>query len=173
MDVKFEINFKILGSFLLVAASAFIANQFFVKSLKTENSRQVANIFERNSADQINWENRRAIELSKEELVSKAEKPSWIDELAFEYLAGKYDLKQSDGLITDINLKDNVLGQRFDTQQFLDQYARRMIEFKTFKITHIDSNIEVADLFSDQGVRVGSMTIKRDSDSRVMNIKVE
>ena len=48
-----------------------------------------------------------------------------------------------------------------------------MIEFKSFKITHIDSNIEVADLFSDQGVRIGSMTIKRDSDSRVTNIKVE
>lgn len=166
-------KFKILGSFLLIAASAFVANQFFVKSLKTENSREIANIFERNSADQISWENRRALELSKEDLVSKTEKPSWIDELAFEYLAGKYDLKQRDGSVTEINLKENVLGQRFDTQQFLDQYAHRMIEFKNFKITHIDSNVEVADLFSDQGVRVGSMTIKRDSDSRVMTIKVE
>ncbi len=166
-------NIKIVCSFLLVVTSAFIANQFFVKSLKTENSREIANIFERNSSDQINWENRRALELSKENLVSRAEKPSWIDELAFEYLAGKYELKQSDGLITDIKLKENVLGQRFDTQQFLDQYARKMIEFKTFKITHIDSNVEVADLFSDQGVRIGSMTIKRDSDSRVTTIKVE
>ena len=166
-------NIKIVCSFLLVVTSALIANQFFVKSLKTENSREIANIFERNSSDQINWENRRALELSKENLVSRAEKPSWIDELAFEYLAGKYELKQSDGLITDIKLKENVLGQRFDTQQFLDQYARKMIEFKTFKITHIDSNVEVADLFSDQGVRIGSMTIKRDSDSRVTTIKVE
>lgn len=171
--MKFEINFKILGSFLLVVTTAFVANQFFVKSLKAENSRQVANIFERNSVDQINWENRRALELSNEDLVSKSEKPSWIDELSFEYLAGKYEFKQNDGLITDIVLKDNVLGQRFDTQQFLDQYARRMIEFKSFKITHIDSNVEVADLFSDQGVRVGSMTIKRDSDGRVTTIKVE
>lgn len=166
-------NFKILGSFVLVAISAFVANQFFVKSLITENSREIANIFERNSTDQINWENRRALELSKENLVSRPEKPSWVDELAFEYLAGKYELKHSDGLITDIKLKDNVLGQRFDTQQFLDQFARKMIEFKSFKITHIDSNVEVADLFSDQGVRIGSMTIKRDSDSRVTNIKVE
>ena len=166
-------NIKILGSFLLVVVSAFVANQFFVNKLKSENSREIANIFERNSSDQINWENRRALELSKETLVSRAEKPSWIDELAFEYLAGKYELKQSDGLITDINLKENVLGQRFDTQQFLDQYARKMMEFKSFKITHVDSNVEVADLFSDQGVRIGSMTIKRDSDSRVTNIKVE
>lgn len=168
-----RLNIKIIGSFSLVVISAFVANQFFVKSLKAENSREIANIFERNSSDQINWENRRALELSKENLVSRAEKPSWIDELAFEYLAGKYELTQNDGLITDIKLKENVLGQRFDTQQFLNQYARKMIDFKTFKITHIDSNVEVADLFSDQGVRIGSMTIKRDSDSRVTTIKVE
>ena len=167
-------NMKIIGSFVLVVTTAFIANQFFVKSMESsDKSRGIANIFERNSADQINWERKRALEISKENLISQNEKPSWVDELAFEYLAGKYDFKQHNGTITDIDLKENVLGQRFDTQQFLDQFAKKMVSFTTFKITHVDANVEVADLFSDQGSRVGSMTIKRDSDSRVTQIKVE
>lgn len=167
-------NMKIIGSFVLVAATAFIANQFFLKSMETsEKNRDVANIFERNSQDQINWEQRRALEIAKEDLVSQNEKLNWMDQLAFEYLAGKYEFKHNDGLVTNIDLKENVLGQRFDTQQFLDQFAKKMINFKTFKITHVDSNVEIADLYSDQGARVGSMTIHRDSDSRVTQIKVE
>ena len=167
-------NMKIIGSFVFVTVTAFIANQFFLKSMATsEKNRDVANIFERNSQDQINWEQRRALEIAKEDLVSQNEKPNWMDQLAFEYLAGKYEFKHNEGMITTIDLKENVLGQRFDTQQFLDQYAKKMMNFKTFKITHVDSNIEIADLYSDQGSRVGSMTIRRDSDGRVTQIKVE
>ena len=167
-------NMKIIGSFVLVAVTAFMANQFFLKSMESsDKNRDIANIFERNSQDQINWEQRRALEITKENLVSQNEKPNWMDQLAFEYLAGKYDFKQNDGLITNIDLKENVLGQRFDTQQFLDQYAKKMMNFKSFKITHVDSNVEIADLYSDQGSRVGSMTIRRDSDTRVTQIKIE
>jgi hypothetical protein len=165
---------KIVGSFLLVAVTAFIANQFFLKSMEaSEKNRDIANIFERNSQDQINWEQRRALEIAKDDLVSKSEKPNWMDQLAFEYLAGKYEFKITDGIIKFIDLKENVLGQRFDTQQFLDQYVKKMLDFSSFKITHVDSNVEIADLYSDQGSRVGSMTIHRDSDSRVTQIKVE
>jgi hypothetical protein len=167
-------NTKLLGSFVLVLIMGIVGNQVFIRAMQPEGGdREIANIFDRNSSEQMNWERQRALEISKSDLISQSQAPSWVDKLAFEYLAGKYNLKVAKGQISTIELKDNVLGQRFDTQEFLDKFGLELSPFTNFKITHIDSNIEVADLFNQQGARVSTIRIIRDSDSRVTKISVE
>ena len=166
-------NTKLFGSFALVVVMGVVGNQVFVLAMKSSGDREIANIFDRNSSEQINWEHQRALEISKTDLISHSESPSWIDRLSFEYLAGKYNLKIENGQVSSIELKESVLGQRFDTQDFLDKFGLELSPFSTFKITHIDSNIEVADLFNKQGARVSSIRINRDSDGRVTKISLE
>lgn len=166
-------NTKLFGSFALVLIMGVVGNQVFVLAMKSSGDREIANFLDRNSSEQINWEQQRALEISKTDLISQPESPTWIDRLAFEYLAGKYNLKIENGQLLKIELKESVLGERFDTQEFLDKFGVELSPFSTFKITHIDSNIEVADLFNKQGARVSSVRFKRDSDGRVTQISIE
>ncbi len=169
-----NLSMKIILSFVVVIASAFLTHHFFISKLSESQNRDVANFGERNSAHQIQWEHQMADELAQNRSgVQVAVRPNWQDQLAYEFFMGQYDISLSGGAIQKITLQKEMRGVPLSTDQFIKKYGHQLKEFTSFKRQQVNSQTEMVDLFNKSGHPAGHFQIIRNDEGRVVELVVQ
>jgi len=163
-----------MGSLLFVIATAFISYQFFISKLQAKD-RQVASFGERNSSDQIKWEQNVAQELSNADAISvqTPTKINWQDSFLYEYLRGQYTISLKKGSIYSIKVQDQKLGLKLDISAFMSAYARNMKEFSDYEVKVIDAKTDQVDLKDRAGQLTGHFIFTKDDQGLVTEITVK
>lgn len=168
-------NTKIIFSLATVLVTAFLTHYFFISKID-ETGREVAAFSERNNPQQIKWEQTVAEELSKKSNGQKLQnsvKPSWQDQLAYEFFRGQYDISVDDGQINKISLQNSMDGVNFTADEMIEKFGHQLKSFSTYKKNQISAKTESVNLFNDQGVVVGSFEIVRADDGRVLEFLIK
>jgi hypothetical protein len=163
---------KIILSFVFVIAISFVTHYFFVERIETKD-RELASFAERSSVPQIKWEQKIAEELSSSATTQGAVKPSWQDLMVYEYLAGQYDVVVKQGHIEKMQLQPSMSGVKFQTQEFIEKYVRKMKTFSRYQTEFQNSNSEVIEFFDQQGASAGRLKIDRDDKGLVQVISLQ
>ena len=164
---------KILLSLAFVIGTAFVTQQFFVSRLQ-EKDREVASYGERNSVQQIKWEQNLAKDLSSGKV--KTQMPSqlsWQDVFVYEFLRGQYNLTLRQGHIEKITLQDQQEGFSIDEHQFMSDYGQKMKIYSKYDIKKIDDKSDLVELKDAAGQSAGSFLFNRNDQGRVTEIVVQ
>lgn len=158
----------------LAAVTQFFVTQKFSNQTSSDSQgRQVANLGERNSTEQIRWEQKVAEELSAQSLQSSL-RPNSQDQLVYEYFMGQYNVNVENGLIKKLVLQDNMNGVNFETESFLKQYGQVLKPYAKYSIIeNAGSGSEEIRLFNQAGERSGTLFIQRNEQGRVTEVSVE
>lgn len=169
-----NLNMKIILSFVVVIASAFLTHHFFISKLGDSQNRDLASFAERNSAHQIQWEHQVAGELAQNKAnVQVAVRPNWQDQLAYEFFMGQYDISLSSGQIQKITLQKSMRGVPLSTDQFIKKYGHQLKEFSSYKRQQVNTQTEMVDLFDKTGQSAGRFQIIRNDEGRVVELAIQ
>lgn len=164
---------KIFTSLVGVIAIAFTTHYFFVSHIE-DNDREVASFGERNSVDQIKWEQNLARDLAagkvKTQLPSQV---SWQDVFVYEFLRGQYNISMKQGQIEKITLQDQQEGSVIDINQFMKDYGSKIKNFTKFEVKKIDAKQEIVELTDSSGGNAGAFLFNRNDQGRVVEITVQ
>ena len=165
---------KIILSLSLVVVTAFLTHQFYILKLnKNEAGRDLATFSERNSDQQIKWEQNIAQELSNsKEHVQMAVKPNWQDQMSFEFLQGQYDVVSAHGQIQKLILQSAKSGVVFDSKDFMSQFGPQIKFYESYQISK-NLNRETVSLYDKVGQSAGSLEITRDEKGHVTEVLIK
>lgn len=164
---------KIFLSLVAVIAIAFATHYFFVNHIE-ENDREVASFGERNSVEQIKWEQNLARDLAagkvKTQLPSQV---SWQDVFVYEFLRGQYNISLKEGQIDRITLQDQQEGFAIDVNQFMKDYGSKIKKFSKFEVKKVDAKQDIVELSDASGHDAGAILINRNDLGRVTEIVIQ
>lgn len=164
---------KIFLSLVCVIAIAFCTHYFFVNHMN-DNERGVASFGERNSVEQIKWEQNLARDLAEGKV--KTQMPSqlsWQDVLVYEYLRGQYNISMKQGQIEKITLQEQHEGFAIDIDQFMKEYGPKLKNYSKFEIKKTDAKQDVVELLDASGHDAGAFLFNRNDQGRVTEIVVQ
>lgn len=164
---------KIFVALVGVIAIAFATHYFFVQHIE-ENDREVASFGERNSAEQIKWEQSLARDLATGKVKTQlASQVSWQDIFVYEFLRGQYNISVKQGQIDRITLQEQHEGFAIDVNQFMKDYGSKIKNFSKFEIKKIDSKQDIVELLDASGSNAGTFLFNRNDQGRVTEIVVQ
>lgn len=167
---------------LVVVASAVAINEFIISSTenqpKDEQNRAVASFGERFEPEQIKWEQELAKTISKEAgktLIGV--KPNLDEKFLFEVLAGKYEATLVEGKLLKISLMPNQTALALDTDHLIKNYSSVFKYATSFERLGTEVGNEAGNenlvLKNTAGKSLGTVTILRDDQGRVINIEIQ
>lgn len=139
-----------------------------------DNERGVASFGERNSVEQIKWEQNLARDLAEGKV--KTQMPSqlsWQDVLVYEYLRGQYNISMKQGQIEKITLQEQQEGFAIDIYQFMKEYGPKLKKYSKFEIKKTDAKQDVVELLDASGHDAGAFLFNRNDQGRVTEIVVQ
>lgn len=164
---------KIFLSLVAVIAIAFATHYFFVSHIE-ENDREVASFGERNSAEQIKWEQNLARDLAAGKVKTQlGSQVSWQDVFVYEFLRGQYNISLKQGQIDRITLQEQHEGFAIDVNQFMKDYGSKIKNYSKFEIKKIDPKKDVVELTDSSGHDAGAFLFNRNDQGRVTEIVVQ
>lgn len=164
---------QIILSLVGVVATALITQNLFIAKMN-EKDRAVASFGERNSQEQIKWEQNLARDLSAQG--AQAQLPtqvSWQDVLVYEVLKGQYQVSFKQGTLDKVILQDNQEGVQIDTEKFMKEFAPKIKKFSKFEIKKGEGPQEIIELQDSLGQSAGSFNFIKNDQGRVTEITVQ
>lgn len=164
---------KIFVSLVGVIAVAFATHYFFVKHIE-EQDRDVASFGERNSVDQIKWEQNLARDLAEGKVKTQlSSQVSWQDVFVYEFLRGQYNISLKQGQIDRITLQEQHEGFAIDVNQFMKDYGAKIKNYSKYEVKKIDAKQDVIVLQDASGHDAGAFLFNRNDQGRVTEIVVQ
>lgn len=164
---------QVFVSLVAVIVIAFVTHYFFVQHIE-ENDREVASFGERNSVEQIKWEQNLARDLAAGKVKTQlSAQVSWQDVFLYEFLRGQYNVALKEGQIERITLQGQQEGFAIDIAQFMNEYGSKIRTFTKFEIKKIDEKQDVVQLKNASGQDVGAFLFSRNDLGRVIEIIVK
>lgn len=164
---------KIFVALVGVIAIAFATHYFFVKNIE-DKEREVASFGERNSAEQIKWEQNLARDLSAGKVKTQlGSQVSWQDVFVYEFLRGQYNVSVKQGQIDRITLQEQHQGFAIDVNQFMKDYGSKIKNFSKFEVKKVDPQQDIVELIDASGHDAGAFLFNRNDQGRVTEIVVQ
>ncbi|MCC2679330.1 MAG: hypothetical protein K0R29_1906 [Pseudobdellovibrio sp.] len=160
---------------VVVAAGAVTVNELIMRAGNKEQNREVASFGERYVPEQIKWEQELAKTVSQN--VGKTQigaKPSISDKFLYEALEGRYNAEVVNGNILKISLRDSNDPVALDVQSAIKKYGavfKNSTGFSTVKSA--DGTTEDITLQDNNGKQMGTVSVKRTAEGRVLNIEIK
>ena len=152
-----------------------MVNEFIIRAGTKDKDREVASLGERFAPEQIKWEQELASAVAKD-ANSKTligARPSLNEKFLFEALEGKYEAQVVDGKLLKISLIQNMLPLELSTADLLKKYSGVFKGAKDFERSTVDNSTESVLLKNADGKSIGNVTIRRDTEGRVLNIEIQ
>jgi len=166
-------SIKVSGSVVFVILIAFSTYHFFISKIESRE-RQVASFGERNSIQQIKWEQNLAKDIASQDTNAKIPVTvSWQDTFVYEYLKGQYTVSMNQGNIQSVKLQGQKTGLALDVSKFMNQYARNMKNFAKYEIKNVGPSSEKVELKDQKGQSAGSFLFNKNDQGLVTEIIVE
>lgn len=164
---------KIILIIGFLIGAAFLTDHFLISKMN-QSDREVAAFGERNTDQQIKWEQNIANELSKnKENVQVSVKPNWQDQMMYDFLKGQYDVKIKDGQLEKLTLQSSQEGVNFAVQDFIQKFGSQLKSYESYQISKNSSEQEVVNFFSKTGEKSGSLEIMRNNKGQVQEILIK
>lgn len=160
---------------LVVTVGAVGVNEFLIKKVNQDQNREVASFGERYQPEQIKWEQELAKTVSREANSKTviAARPSVSEKFLFEALEGKYDAVVVDGKLLKISLIENQEPISLNVEQVLKKYSGVFKDAAAFEQKNVDAATYWVYLKNSDGKQIGQVTIRRNTEGRVLDIEIQ
>ncbi len=140
-------------------ATTFLIHYFYISKLD-QSGREVAAFAERNSDQQVKWEQKIASELSNnKEQVQVAVKPNWQDQLVYEFFKGQYDVVSENGQIQKLTLQNTQPGVFLNSMDLIKRFGADLKSYDSYQVSTSGPNSEEIKLFDKSKKQIGVFKI--------------
>lgn len=166
-------NFKVIQSLAFVILIAFVTHYFFVSQIQSKD-RDVASYGERNSVEQIQWEQNLAKDLAEGKMKAlMPSKVSWQDVFFYEFLKGQYNISMSKGVVEKISLQNQQEGVEINISEFMSVFGPKFKNYSKFQTIKNSNNSETVELQDSSGQSAGQFLFQRNDQGRVVEIVIQ
>jgi hypothetical protein len=162
-------------SMVFVVAAAVVVNEMVIRAKSQDLNREVASFGQRFEPEQIKWEQELAktVSTASDGKTVIGSKPSLSEKFLFEALEGKYDAKVVDGKILRISLLQNQMGINFSSVDVFKKYSGVFKDASRFEGLPLENGVEKVLLKNSEDRQIGQVTVRRDSDGRIVDIEIQ